>query len=248
MFGTLLGNYGCTVRAYRICFTDELSFQLSNIQGTDWIALLSVAVWLSLLIQPWMQYFTMRQKGFHASSITGRSGLLSVLIVFLAAACIFLNIRFGDEFDVQFGYDRLLLITAVVSLIYLPWSIVVILMNYRALKYVRYNIQANSKIWQWILSSFVFIALAALAFDGWYNWRYDFYEGRAVQWVDGKCGYINRLHNVEIPYVYDNCGDFSEGVAYVGINSEGDTRYGCIDKKGNIVIPCIYDWCSAPYI
>ena len=250
IFGKLFYDYGCTGQVYGIYFTNDHSFLLSNIEWTDWIALLIIGVWLFLLIEPWLQYFTMHQKGCHtANNITSRSGLIfvffTVINIFLAVACFFLNVRFGDKFDVQFGYDRLLLITAVVSIIYLPLSIVVILMNYRALKsslhYSNYNEQTNSNIWQWILSSIVFIALGVSAFDGWYNWRYDFCCGRASQCIDGKWGYIDRLHRVAIPHVYDHAWDFSDGLACVGIGEKGNDKYGYIDCHGNIIIPLIYD-------
>ena len=53
--------------------------------------------------------------------------------------------------------------------------------------------------------------------------------------------YINRLHQVVIAYVYDNCGDFSEGLTYVGIDSEEGARYGCMDRNGKECIHMIYD-------
>lgn len=92
----------------------------------------------------------------------------------------------------------------------------------------------------------VFVAFGLFAFDGWWNGGYRFNEGRACHWIDGKCGYINRLHQVVIPHIYDNCGDFDGGIAYVGVNDDSDTRYGCIDRRGNIVVPLLYDWCSSP--
>lgn len=244
VFGKLLYNYGCTGSAYEIYGTEDNIFSFSNIESLDWLALLLIGLWVFLLVGPWIQYITMRQKGNHATkNITSRYGLLSALFtvvnIFLAVACIFLNVRFGDEFEVQFGYDRLLYITVFTSLIYMPWSIVVMVMNH-------HNKYSSSKKWHWILSSTVFVVLGLLAFDGWWNCKYSFSEGRACVCVDGKFGYINRLHQLVIPHIYDNCGHFNNGLAYVGIDYIDDTKYGCIDRNGNIIIPCIYDWCTTP--
>ena len=107
------------------------------------------------------------------------------------------------------------------------------------------NMCKNRVFW-WILLGIIITASGIYAFDRCWNWKYDFNDGRACVCVDGKWGYINRFHKVVIPLVYDNCGDFSEGVAYVGIDTENGTKYGCIDRNGNLLIPCVYDWCTPP--
>lgn len=52
---------------------------------------------------------------------------------------------------------------------------------------------------------------------------------------NGKYGYMKN-GNVVIPYIYDYASDFSEDLAIVCKSS----KFGFIDRSGNIVIPCEY--------
>lgn len=125
-------------------------------------------------------------------------------------------------------------------------ALFIILRNHRTRKVVHKSespdlLVRKNKVWYWVVSGIVFISLCVYAFDGWYNWRYDFYEGRALQCVDGKWGYINRLHSVIVPHMFDLAWNFNDGLACVGIGEKYDRKYGYIDCNGNIVIPLIYD-------
>ena len=252
----ILWNYGRTGMGIYDPSCDLGEFSWSRIVGTDWLGVSLCTLWFFLLVIPWIQYFVAKGKQYDGFiTLSGRDGFFSVFFtvfnISLIIGGLFLLIKGGDLHDRMFGYDRLMRILEVAVLVYAPWALFVIIRNHRtrsvglksgSLK----QVVRKTKVLHWMVSSLLFTSLGVYAFDGWYNWRYDFYGGRASQWVDGKCGYINRFHQVVIPYIYDNCGDFSEGVAYVGIDSEEGTRYGCIDRNGNLVIPCVYDWCSAP--
>lgn len=252
----ILWNYGRTGMGIYDPFNDLGEFSWSTIVGTDWLGVSLCTLWFFLLAIPWIQSFVAmdRQQSLR-TTLSGKQGFLHILFtvfnISLIVGGLFLLFKGGDEYDMRFGYDRLMRILEVAILVYAPWAICVIIGNFRRRKMgykpesVNLKVRCN-KSWHWAVSGIFFISLGVYAFDGWYNWRYDFHEGRASQWVDGKYGYINRLHQVVIPHIFDNCGDFSDGVAYVGIYSEDGTRYGCIDRYGNIIIPCIYDWCSEP--
>ncbi|HEX7316285.1 MAG TPA: WG repeat-containing protein [Pyrinomonadaceae bacterium] len=60
-----------------------------------------------------------------------------------------------------------------------------------------------------------------------------------------KCGYINRFGQVLIPPKYNECEEFSEGVARVGVVSQlrGKSKlsYGFINGEGEIVVPLKYE-------
>lgn len=52
---------------------------------------------------------------------------------------------------------------------------------------------------------------------------------------NGACGYKNKeSEEVEVPCIYENAKDFSEGLARVKQNG----LYGYIDTSGSLVIPC----------
>ena len=252
----ILWNYGRTGMGIYDPYYDLGEFSWGTIVGTDCFGWALCTLWFFLLITPWIQSFV--AIGKHSgkrNTLSGKKGFFHVLFtvfnISLIVGGLFLLIKGGDEDDMRWGYDRLMEILEVAVLVYAPWALFVIIRNFRMSKASHKSESVNkpmreNKVWHWIVSCLCFTILGVYAFDGWYNWRYDFYEGRASQWVDGKCGYINRLHQVVIPHVYDNCGDFSEGLAYVGIDSEEGTRYGCIARNGNMVIPCMYDWCSVP--
>lgn len=51
-----------------------------------------------------------------------------------------------------------------------------------------------------------------------------------------KWGYINASGHMQIPAIYDDNRDFSDGLAAVNLNG----KWGFIDKKANLTIPTIY--------
>ena len=65
----------------------------------------------------------------------------------------------------------------------------------------------------------------------------------AINYEEGKCGYVNTKGEEVIPFSFYTADPFSEGLAAVGVDlpkEEGrqsaETRYGYIDKKGGWVI------------
>ncbi|WP_277118539.1 WG repeat-containing protein [Anaerotignum faecicola] len=68
-----------------------------------------------------------------------------------------------------------------------------------------------------------------------------FSEGlaRAMNYEEGKCGYVNTKGEEVIPFSFYTADAFSEGLAAVGVElsqAEGEIRYGYIDKAGNWVV------------
>lgn len=53
---------------------------------------------------------------------------------------------------------------------------------------------------------------------------------------EGKWGFIDKTGKEIIPYIYDECRKFKDGLAFVKQNH----KWGCIDKEGNVRIPFIY--------
>ncbi len=67
---------------------------------------------------------------------------------------------------------------------------------------------------------------------------YDPREGYARMTInEGKWGYINEKREEVIPVIYDQAGNFSEGLAVVKLNGESFF----IDKTGKRLFECVYD-------
>lgn len=204
-----------------------------------------------LLVIPWIQFFVLiRKNRYQPMTLSCRNGFFHVFFTVFNVALIIgtlcLLIKGGDEQDMQFGYDRLMNVLEMAMLLYVPWSLGIIFINIIGYKTLQRNDSdvREYKIMNWILSSAVFVLLGIYVFDGWWNWRYDFYQGRACHCVNGKWGYIDRFHRVIVEHIYDNCGYYDKGVAIVGMDTENGTRYGCVDREGTLIIPCVNDWCS----
>jgi len=59
-----------------------------------------------------------------------------------------------------------------------------------------------------------------------------------IVWQNGLCGFKNTVNEKMITkFIYDNATKFHDGLACVFI----DSKYGYINKKGEIVVPIIYD-------
>jgi len=68
---------------------------------------------------------------------------------------------------------------------------------------------------------------------------------RESGWNIPRIGYVDLSGKTVIKPVYQDIGDFSEGLAEVSIYSKTNDRcVGYIDKAGEIVIPAIYEKCS----
>lgn len=247
----ILWNYGRTGMGIYDPSCDLGVFSWSTIVGTDWLGWVLCTLWFFLLVIPWIQYFVAlgKQKDI-LKTLSGKDGFFQVFFtvfnISLIICGLFLLIKGGDMHDMMFGYDRLMRILEVAVLVYTPWALFIILRNHRTRKAVHKSespdlLVRKNKVWYWAVSGIVFISLGAYAFDGWYNWRYDFYEGRASQCVGGKWGYINRLHRVVVPHMFDLAWNFNDGLACVGIGEKDNGKYGYIDRHGNIIIPLIYD-------
>lgn len=70
-------------------------------------------------------------------------------------------------------------------------------------------------------------------YDNIYSFRKD---SLAVAVLNEKSGFIDLNGNVIIPFNYEFCCDFSEGLAAV----RQDGLYGFINKNGELIIPCQY--------
>ena len=55
--------------------------------------------------------------------------------------------------------------------------------------------------------------------------------------IGGKQGFIDRLGNVKIPFIYEEIYAFENG--YAGVKLDG--KYGVIDERGSVIIPFEYD-------
>ena len=62
-------------------------------------------------------------------------------------------------------------------------------------------------------------------------------NGVILACVDGKWRFFDREGNAVSRLVFDNVGDFSEGLAWV----LKDGKYGFADRNGRVVIPTVYD-------
>ncbi len=54
---------------------------------------------------------------------------------------------------------------------------------------------------------------------------------------DGYWGYSDYSGKAVIPHIYDDIGDFNDGLAFVSKNS----KYGYVNKSGELIVPFIYD-------
>lgn len=61
-------------------------------------------------------------------------------------------------------------------------------------------------------------------------------DSLTVASINDKSGIIDLNGNVIIPFNYEDCGNFCEGLAYV----RKDGLLGFVNKKGELVIPCQY--------
>ena len=247
----ILWNYGRTGMGIYDPSNDLGEFSWSTIVGTDWLGWSMCIIWFLLLAIPWVQHllFWGKHQGI-SKTLTGKPGFFHVLFtvfnIALIIGCLFLLIKGGDMHDMMFGYDRLMRVLEVSVLVYTPWSLFVILKNLRRSMVTRKlgpqgQERSCNKVWHWVVSCLCFTMLGVYAFDGWYNWRYDFYGGRAIQWNDGKWGYVDRLHRIAIPHMFDLAWNFNDGLACIGIGEKDNRKYGYVDRHGNIVIPLIYD-------
>lgn len=76
-----------------------------------------------------------------------------------------------------------------------------------------------------------------LAIEPKFTSAYDFREGMARFWEQGKFGFIDKIGKAVAPAQFDSASDFHEGMAYVRI----DGKYGFIDKNGSTVIPMQFE-------
>ena len=68
----------------------------------------------------------------------------------------------------------------------------------------------------------------------------DFHEDLARLYSNGKWGYINKLGDTILPFIYESASDFNEGLAAVKLNF----KMGFINKRGETVIPFRYSYAS----
>lgn len=243
----ILWNYGRTGMGIYDPSYDSGEFSWSTIIGTDWLGWSLSTIGFILLVIPWIQLLiAMERQHSLRTTLSGKPGFVNVFFtvfnISLIIGGLFLLFKGGNMHDMMFGYDRLMMVLEVAVLVYTPWALFVIIGNMMKCRLDSQNHDAKyNKVWHWMVSCIFFILLGVYSFDGWYNWRYDFYCGRASQCIDGKWGYIDRFHRVAVPHIYDHAWDFCDGLACVGIGEKSNDKYGYIDRHGNIVIPMIYD-------
>jgi len=76
-----------------------------------------------------------------------------------------------------------------------------------------------------------------LAIEPRFEGAYDFKDGMARIWQQGKYGYVDKRGTLAVPAVYDSAADFSEGLA--GVRS--GAKYGFVDRAGKLAIPAQFD-------
>lgn len=71
------------------------------------------------------------------------------------------------------------------------------------------------------------------AIEGKYEAAWNFREGLATVWTNGKAGYVDKSGKEVIPAKFEYSSHFSEGLA----ETSSGGKYGFIDKRGKTVIP-----------
>jgi len=71
-----------------------------------------------------------------------------------------------------------------------------------------------------------------------------FSEGLAAA-HNGKWGFIDKTGKEVIPFIYSSAYSFSEGVAWVSMESGYNAKYGLIDKTGKQILPFEYELSSS---
>ena len=66
---------------------------------------------------------------------------------------------------------------------------------------------------------------------------YDFKDGMARFWQQGKYGYVDKRGSIVVPPTYESAADFSEGFAAV----KSGEKFGFIDRAGKLVIAAQFD-------
>ena len=86
-----------------------------------------------------------------------------------------------------------------------------------------------------------------------YDLAWDFSDGLARVWKDGKFGFIDTSGREVVPCKYDYAWDFHEGMARVELDADRSVtfnsgwsikvggKWGYVDKTGREIIPCIYE-------
>lgn len=246
----VLYNYGTSGLGfyYQYYATDDFTWR--TIEREDWVGLALCTLWYFFLIVPWVQYFLkgLRKKSFGVT-LTGNTDFSSVFFTVFNVSMIISSalILFHPHDSDYYWLYELVFFVVLVSVVYVPWAIVVVAKNIKLSRVVEsegmQQKQTSVKPAYWIVSLIPFILLAV--FVVWFSWtddRYaDLHEGRACGCVNGKWGYVDRKDRVIVPYIYDHASDFSDGRACVGIGTKGNRKYGYVDRDGNVVIPLVYD-------
>ena len=70
-----------------------------------------------------------------------------------------------------------------------------------------------------------------------YGQIWQFHDGRARVYQDGKQGFVDKTGQVSIALKYDDARDFSDGLAMV----EQNGKVGYINPQGKVIIPLMYE-------
>lgn len=136
----VLYNYGTSGLAFYHPYYATDDFAWETIEPEDWAGLALCALWYFFLIVPWIQYFCQgfRKKSFGVT-LTGKTNLSSVFFtvfnvsMIIGSACLLSRpdgYEQGSYPNNYWLYAVMDLIT-LVSAVYAPWAIVVIVKNIR---------------------------------------------------------------------------------------------------------------------
>lgn len=177
----VLYNYGSSGLAFYHVYYGADEFLWTRIEREDWVGFTLCALWYFFLIIPWVQYFCrgFRNKSFGVT-LTGKTNFFSVFFTVFNVSMII-----GSAFLLSHpnGYDQgsypgdywlygLLFLIFCLSLVYVPWAIVVTVKNIRLSKFIdpedMHPEQSSVKPVYWFVSLIPFIVLAF--FVAWLSW------------------------------------------------------------------------------
>ena len=78
------------------------------------------------------------------------------------------------------------------------------------------------------------------------DWVADYFEGRAVFWENGKCGFLDEDGNVVAEAVYDSARPYQNGCARVSRWEGQQEKYGLLDLEGREALALEYAWIGEP--
>lgn len=169
----VLYNLGCSGITHGNHYFERLPFNWNSIQSLDWIVLTVVMMWYALLLIPWIQYLNiMRKENNLFPTLTGGGSIadvgFTVFNIAMIIGSIMWFIRTGEpdemglyaDFD-SWWRDLLMIIMALMSVVYVPVSLLVILMKDKW----NHDVAKVEHSWYWFVAAIPFLALAFFLFQ-----------------------------------------------------------------------------------